>query len=217
MVWDFTVSRPSQILPTNENSKSYMSRSSGMNGDKSGESGAFLFSRRVPDFCDRRRSFPTNENSNSYGRGRRRPPPMDFAHYQSPKLLGAIPPITNKRIVSRKSGQTSGEYPIYRQNLGWSAKSKIPDRLPIFPTYENQALVRHDLSTAFETGLKQITQAKPIKPRVLKSISTILVIETKMIVCFPVSYCFTPKFCNRFLEEREKQPPVFEEVILRGL
>ena len=47
-------------------------RSSGMNGDKSGESGAFLFSRRVPDFCDGRRSFPTNENSNLYRRGRRR-------------------------------------------------------------------------------------------------------------------------------------------------
>jgi len=30
-------------------------RSSGMNGDKSGESGAFLFSRRVADFCDDRR------------------------------------------------------------------------------------------------------------------------------------------------------------------
>ena len=79
-------------------------RSSGMNGDKSGESGAFLFSRRVPDFCDCRRSFPTNENSNLYRRGRRRPSAMDFAHYQSPKLLGASPPITNKRIVSRKSG-----------------------------------------------------------------------------------------------------------------
>ena len=26
-------------------------------------------------------------------------------------------------------GLTSGEYPIYKQNLGWSAKSKIPDRL----------------------------------------------------------------------------------------
>ena len=47
-------------------------RSSGMDGDKSGESGAFLFSRRVPDFCDGRRSFPTNENSNLYRRGRRR-------------------------------------------------------------------------------------------------------------------------------------------------
>ena len=47
-------------------------RSSGMDGDKSGESGVFLFSRRVPDFCDGRRSFPTNENSNLYRRGRRR-------------------------------------------------------------------------------------------------------------------------------------------------
>ena len=36
----------------------------------SGESGAFLFFRRVPDFCDGRRSFPTNENPNLYRRGR---------------------------------------------------------------------------------------------------------------------------------------------------
>ena len=28
-----------------------------------------------------------------------------------------------------KLGQTSGDYPIYRQNLGWSAKSRIPTRL----------------------------------------------------------------------------------------
>ena len=47
-------------------------RSSGMDGDNSGESGAFLFSRRVPHFCDGRRSFPTNKNSNSYRQGRRR-------------------------------------------------------------------------------------------------------------------------------------------------
>ena len=101
-------------------------RSSGMNGDQSGESGAFLFSRRVPDFCDGQRSFPTNENSNLYLRGRRRPPAMDFAHYQSPKFLNSSPPITNNRENFR---QTSGKYPICRQNLGWSAKSKIPDRL----------------------------------------------------------------------------------------
>ena len=47
-------------------------QSSGMDGDNSGESGAFLFSRRVPDFCVGRRPFPTNENSNLYRRGRRR-------------------------------------------------------------------------------------------------------------------------------------------------
>ena len=79
-------------------------RSSGMCGDKSGESGAFLFSLRVPDFCDGRRSFPTNENSNLYRRGRGRPSAMDFAQYQSPKLLGPSPPITWKHGVSRKSG-----------------------------------------------------------------------------------------------------------------
>ena len=53
----FTVSRLSQILPTNETrNRSYL-RSSRMDGDKSGGSGEFLFSRRVPDFCDGRRSF----------------------------------------------------------------------------------------------------------------------------------------------------------------
>ena len=101
-------------------------RSSGMYGDKSGESGAFLFSRRVPDTCDGRRSFPKNENSNLYRRERRRTSVMDLAHYQSPKLLGSSP----RQIHDEENlGQTSSEYPIYRQNLGWSAKSKIPDGL----------------------------------------------------------------------------------------
>ena len=101
-------------------------QSSEMNGDKSGELGAFLFSRRVSDFCDGRRSFLTNENSNLYRRGRRCPLVMDFAHYQSPKLLGSSP----RQIHNLENlGQISGEYPIYWQNLGWSAKSKIPDRL----------------------------------------------------------------------------------------
>ena len=97
-----------------------------MHGDKSGESGAFLFSRRVPDFCDDRRSFPTNENSNLYRRGRRRTSVMDLAHYQSPKLPGSSP----RQIHDQENlGQTSSEYPIYRQNLGRSAKSKIPNGL----------------------------------------------------------------------------------------
>ena len=60
-IGDFTVSRLSQIP-----------RVSGMDGVKSGESGAFLFFRRVSDFCDGRRSFQTNENSDLYSRGRRR-------------------------------------------------------------------------------------------------------------------------------------------------
>ena len=90
-------------------------RSSEMDGDKSGESGAFLFSRRVPDFCDGRRSFPTNENSNLYRRGRRR-------------WISLITnPLSYINIASL--GQTCGDYPIYGQNLGRSAKRKIPDRL----------------------------------------------------------------------------------------
>ena len=39
--------------------------SSGMEGEKCA---AFLFSRRLPDFCVGRRWFPTNENSNIYRR-----------------------------------------------------------------------------------------------------------------------------------------------------
>ena len=41
-------------------------------------------------------------------------------------MLGSRPPITNNR---GNLGQTSCEYPINRQNLGWWEKSKIPDRL----------------------------------------------------------------------------------------
>ena len=51
---------------------------------------------------------------------------MDFTHYQSPKLLGSSP-LSHINMASL--GQTCGNYPIYRQNLGRSAKSKIPDRL----------------------------------------------------------------------------------------
>ena len=36
-------------------------RASGMDGVKSAESGAFLFFRRVSDFCDGRRSFPKTQ------------------------------------------------------------------------------------------------------------------------------------------------------------
>ena len=79
-------------------------RSSGMNGDKSGASGAFLFSRRVPDFCNGRRSFPTNENSNLYCPGHRHPLAMDFAHCQSPKLLGSRPLSQINNSYLGKSG-----------------------------------------------------------------------------------------------------------------
>ena len=86
-------------------------------GDQSGESGAFLFSRRVPDFCNGWRSFPTNENSNLYRRGRRRWNSL----ITNPLNCGAPVPLSHINIASL--GQTSGDYPIHGQNLGRSAKS----------------------------------------------------------------------------------------------
>ena len=133
-IWDFTVSRLPRFcrLMTTRNRK--YPRSPGMDGDKSGESEAFLFSRRVPDFCDGRRSFPTNENSNLYRRRRRRwislitnppncwaPVPLSrkfpfLAHFPFPaKYIGRV----RDRIVA-----------IIRYIcMGRSAKSKSPDRL----------------------------------------------------------------------------------------
>ena len=111
-----------------------------MEGEKSGESLAFLFSRRVPNFCDGRRSFPTNENSNLYRRGRRRRillitnplscwAPVSLSHIcVQISIFGAL--SISRQIQFRENlRQTSGDYPIYRQNRGGSAKSKIPDRL----------------------------------------------------------------------------------------
>ena len=61
-----------QILATYENSTRRYPRSFVLvtGTTKSGESGASLFSRCVPD-CDHWRSFPINENSNLYRRGNR--------------------------------------------------------------------------------------------------------------------------------------------------
>ena len=98
-------------------------RSSGMVWDESGESGAFLFSRRDPDFCNGRRSFPTNENSNLYRQGRRR----WISLITNP--LNCWAPVPQSHINMAPLGQTSSDYPIYRQILERSAKSKIPDSL----------------------------------------------------------------------------------------
>ena len=107
-------------------------RSSGMDGDKSGESGAFPMRPRfvrwsaiIPDKWKLKFAL-----SGTWA--------MNFAHYQSPKLLGSSP-LSHINMASL--GQTCGHYSIYPQNLGRSAKSKIPDRLRFFPTYENQALM----------------------------------------------------------------------------
>ena len=94
-------------------------RSSGMDGNKSRESGGFLFSRRVPDFCDGRRSFPTISLITN-----------------PPNCWAPSPPITQVSIFGTLSisGQihrenqreNCGDYPIY---LGRSAKSESPDCL----------------------------------------------------------------------------------------
>ena len=47
--------------------------------------------------------------------------------------------LENERGQDRLQGQTSGDYPIYRQNLGRSAESKIPDRLG-FPRHMKTSL-----------------------------------------------------------------------------
>ena len=104
-------------------------RSSGIDEDKSRESRAFLFSRRVPDVYDGRQSFPTNENSNLLRWGRQR----WISLITNLLNCWAPVPLSQRNMASRENlGQTSGDYPIYRQNLGWSAKSKIPDRLGFF-------------------------------------------------------------------------------------
>ena len=55
----------------------------------------------------------------------------------------------SRQIHNReKLGQTSGDYPIYRQNLGWSAESGIPTRLDfpnIWKTGFNRYTCRQNL------------------------------------------------------------------------
>ena len=73
-------------------------RSFGIVGEKSGKSGAFLFSRRVPDFCDGRRSFKIYENSNCL---LSETSATVLAHYQSSNCLSQIfhSPPQNKNGV----------------------------------------------------------------------------------------------------------------------
>ena len=80
-----------------------------------GESGAFLFSRRVPDFCDGRRPFPTNGNPNLYRRGRWR----WISLITNPLNCWAPVPLSKLDMASLENtsenlGQTPGGYPIYR-------------------------------------------------------------------------------------------------------
>ena len=116
-------------------------RSSRMDGDKSWESEAFLFSRRDPDFCDGRRSFPTNENSNLYRRGRLRwillltnplncwAPVSLSCICEQISIFGALSIFAAKFNTGRIWDRLLAIMRYYRQNMGRLAKSKIPDRL----------------------------------------------------------------------------------------
>ena len=123
-IGDFTVSRRSQILSTNENSKSWISPIV-WDENKSGESGAFLFpdaSQFSAMIGDHSRQIKTQNCTVGLPL---ETSAMGFAHYQSPKLLGSSPPITQVSIFCALS--ISGQ--IHRENLRQTCKSKILDRL----------------------------------------------------------------------------------------
>ena len=98
-------------------------RSSGMVGDKSGESGAFLFpdasqiSAMVGDHSRQMKTHICTVGDVD-----------DFVRWisliqESPKLLGSSPAITNNIASLENLGQTSGDYPIYRQI--WHGRQKV--------------------------------------------------------------------------------------------
>ena len=131
-VGDFIVSRPSQILSTNENipDRLELSRTNLENRECFYFSGASQISAMVGDYS--RQMKPPN----LYRRGRRRwisgLYASDFAHYQSSKLLGSSPPITDKHGVSETMSDISA--------TSCTVGKKLNPRSPgIFPTYENQA------------------------------------------------------------------------------
>ena len=132
-IGDFTVCRLSQILPTNENSKSYISPIVWDGRGQIWRIGSVSIFPTRPRFLRWSAIIPDEWKLKFVSSGTSA---MDFAHYQSPKLLGSSPPITQVSIfgalsisgqINRENlRQTCGDYPIY---LGRSTKSKIPDRL----------------------------------------------------------------------------------------
>ena len=62
---------------------------------------------------------------------------MDFAHYQSYKLLGSSPTITHKHRVSGTDLWLLPDISARSGTVGKKLNSRSPG---IFPRYENQAL-----------------------------------------------------------------------------
>ena len=115
-------------------------------GTKSGESGASLFSRCVPDFCDGWRSFPLNKNSNLYRRGCRQWIPL----FINPLNIPAPVPLSRKfqflthfpfpdKLNVRRIWDSLATSIHYKS--GTVGKKLNPRSSGIFPTCENQALI----------------------------------------------------------------------------
>ena len=102
-IGDFTASRLSQILPTNEN----ISDRLGWTGTNPENRERFYF----PD-ASQVSAMVGDHSRHLSRRGRRRSSVMDFAHYQSPKLLGSSRPIRQVSIFGALS--ISGQ--IHREN-----------------------------------------------------------------------------------------------------
>ena len=134
-VGDFIVSRPSQILPTNENipDRLELSRTNLENRECFHFSGASQISAMVGDYS--RQMKPQICTVGDVGDCRRWISGLyasDFSHYQSSKLLGSSPPITDKHGVSETMSDISA--------TSCTVGKKLNPRSPgIFPTYENQA------------------------------------------------------------------------------
>ena len=138
-VGDFTVSQPYQILPTKENS--YISPIVWNGRGLIWRIGNVCIFPTRPRFLRWSAIIPDKWKLKFLPS---RTSAMDFAHYQSSKLLGSSPLTTHMASLR----QTSRDYPIYRQNLGRSANSEIPNRL---------GFSRH-MKTRLKAGLKTFWQ-----------------------------------------------------------
>ena len=95
-IGDFTVSKLSQILPTNENSKSQISPIVWDGQGQIGRIGSVSIFPTRPRFLRWSVIIPDKWKFKSLPSGRSA---MDFTHYQSPKLLGSSPPNRDRLLA----------------------------------------------------------------------------------------------------------------------
>ena len=98
--------------------------------------------------------------------------------FTNPLNCWAQVPLSQKNMASLENlEQTSGDYPIYRQNLGWSAKSKIPDRLGFFRPMKTRLSGFHrwkKSQTIGDFAFCRPSQILPIYRIIARSLSQIL-------------------------------------------